>query len=88
MTLRRNTTADGEGKYSLIEHEKENRIELGLPKTRGEFFVLKLKDVNSRYPLMLYAALACLSGDRGLAKDVFALSKRAGKKSPWCKKPD
>jgi len=88
MRLRRNTTTDGLCKYSLIEHGKSEYVERGRPGTENEFFVIKLKDINSRIPLIVYAICSWWNGDKDLCKDVYGLSKRAGKNSKWCKKPD
>ncbi len=88
MRLQRNITLDGSCKYSLIQHEKSGIIEDGRKNTEHEFFVIKLKDINSRLPLIIYAICAWFNDDDELAKDVFELSKRAGKNSKWCKKPD
>lgn len=87
MKLLRNTNPDGMCKYSLIEHQKGDHIEHGLPSTENEFFVLKLKDKNSRAALLAYANSAEVT-DKELAAEVRELANRAGVKSQWCKEPD
>lgn len=90
MRLKRNTTADGSCKYSLIEHEKDNHIERGFPQTENEFFVIKLKDRHARAALIGY--LESLTNqdeyDDEYARDLQELAQRSGPLSPWCKDPD
>jgi hypothetical protein len=90
MRLVRNTTTDGMCKYSLIEHQKGDHIEHGLPGTENEFFVLKLKDKHAYAALVGY--LESLTGadeyDDEYALDLQELARRAGPNSPWCKEPD
>ena len=87
MKLKRNTTPDGMCKYSLIEHEKNGRVEHGLPHTEEEFFVLKLKDKNARPALLAYAE-SMRETDPEFADEVEDLAFRSGKDSLWCKDPD
>lgn len=90
MRLKRNTTPDGMCKYSLIEHEKSDHVEHGLPGTENEFFVIKLKDIHARAALLGYlgSILQKADFDEEYAHDIFELSKRAGINSKWCKEPD
>ena len=44
MRLVRNTSPDLKGKYALLNLGK-NTIEYGLPNTKEEFFVIKLKEM-------------------------------------------
>lgn len=53
-----------------------------------EFFVMRIKDVDARPALFVYASGAAVRGDKEYANDIFALAHRAGKKSPHCKIPD
>lgn len=87
MDLVRNTTTDGSCKYSLIEHQKNDHIEHGLPGTEGEFFVLKLKDIHAKDALEAYAQ-SIKGWDPDFAAQVQELADRAGVDSPWCKEPD
>jgi hypothetical protein len=52
MRLKRNISPNG--KYSLIEHERNDHVEHGLPNTENEFFVIKLKDKYARSALIGY----------------------------------
>lgn len=91
MKLKRNTTPDGMCKYSLIEHEKDDHVEHGLPGTANEFFVLKLKDIHAKAALLAYAesvAASYAQGSQEYADDVIELANRSGINSPWCKFPD
>ena len=65
-------------------------IEFGEPNTENEFFVIKLKDINSRAALNTYAtnAKAGPDGDLEYANDVQELANRAGPNHPNCKVPD
>jgi len=62
-------------------------VEFGLPNTEEEFFVVKLKDINSHDTLMEYASRAKLQ-DIDFAEDIQELAQRAGPFSPWAKVPD
>lgn len=87
MRLKRNITPDGMCKYSLIEHEKGDHIEHGLPGTENEHFVIKLKDRNAHAALTAYAD-SVRERDPEFAKDVEKLALRSGPLSKWCKDPD
>lgn len=87
MRLKRNTTPDGMCKYSLIEHEKGDRIEHGLPGTENEFFVIKLKDMHARAALEAYAN-SIKHDDPEFASEVRSLAMRSGANHPNCKQPD
>jgi hypothetical protein len=64
-------------------------LEYGEPGTENEFFVIKLKDMAAGFALNAYARVYLGNGkEHDYARDVEALSRRAGPNSPWCKKPD
>lgn len=67
--------------------ENAGLIEYGEPGTENEFFVLMLKDKYAGGALYMYANEAAYD-DGEYAGDVRRLSTRAGRNSPWCKKPD
>lgn len=87
MRLLRNVTADGKGKYAIINWRK-NTVEFGLPNTEEEFFVIKLKDRFALPALLAYAKAVREDGDYEYAADIIALANRAGSNSLWCKWPD
>ena len=91
MKLVRNTTKNGICKYSIIEHEKNDHVEHGLPNTENEFFVIKLKDKHAQAALNAYVE-SILDDfdyvDNEYAKDIKELADRSGEDSPWCKAPD
>lgn len=87
MRLIRNTNPNGQGKYALLELEKDNLVEFGKPRSEGEFFVLKLKDIHARPALQAYAN-SIRKTDPEFAKEVDYLADRAGSRSPWMKQPD
>ena len=62
-------------------------LEWGHVGEQDEFFVMKLKDVNTPSGLIGYAAKA-EETDRELATDVRGMLPRAGANSPFCKRPD
>ncbi len=66
---------------------ESNMIEYGRIGTENEFFVVKLKDINSPGALNGYADEA-IKTDPELAEDVRLMAFRAGINSPFCKKPD
>lgn len=53
-----------------------------------EALVIKLKDINSPAAIGGYSGATYDGGDTELAEDVIGLLQRAGKNSPFCKKPD
>lgn len=53
-----------------------------------EFFVMRLKDEYAHDGLRGYAMAAEKDGAKEYAGEVYQLVKRAGPKSPFCKKPD
>lgn len=63
-------------------------IEFGEIKTEDEFFIIKLKDINSPERLISYARSALENGQKDLALDVFELATRVGNNSRVCKIPD
>jgi len=87
MKLKRNTTPDGMCKYSLIEHDKDDHVEHGLPGTENEFFVIKLKDKHAYAALDAYAH-SVENDDPEFAAEVRELSLRSGPLHPNCKQPD
>ena len=87
MRLVRNTSPDLKGKYALLNLGK-NTIEYGLPNTKEEFFVIKLKDKFALPALLAYAEAVKETGDYEYAADITALANRAGDNSPYCKIPD
>lgn len=74
------------GKFSIIENRKGRIIHIGDPE--DDFFVLKLKDRNTKPALLAYAAAAEASGDAELAADVRRLAAGAGVDHPHGKQPD
>lgn len=62
-------------------------VEWGLVGEADEFFVMKLKDINSPGGLEGYANKA-EETDREWASEVREMLPRAGKNSPFCKVPD
>lgn len=60
----------------------------GDPGSKGEFFVLMLKDEFAAPALLNYSAAARKARMANYADDVLQLSARAGHGSPWCKRPD
>lgn len=56
--------------------------------TKGEFFVLMLRDKFADLALLAYQAAARRAGMESYADDVLQLSTRAGPGSTWCKLPD
>lgn len=87
MRLDRNINSDGMCKYSIIEHQKNDRIEHGLPNTENEFFVIKLKDKNA-FPALKAYADSVKNEDPEFAKEVMELANRSGMYNPNCKNPD
>ena len=102
MQLDRNTS--DAGKYAVIKMKQlqaasprakaafkllvsEGIALLGPKGSSEEFFVIMLKDINADSALRGYAAKASLT-DMQLAREVKALSERAGKNSPFAKRPD
>lgn len=86
MSLDRNKSKDGVGRYAVIDLRK-NTVNFGEVGSDGEFFVLMLKDKYSREALLAYAIAAKEDGHEW-AEDVFELAKRAGYMHPKCKRPD
>lgn len=60
----------------------------GDPKTKGEFFVLMLKDQFADLALLAYAGAARKAGMHEYADDILQLAVRAGHGHPHCKVPD
>ena len=87
MKLYRNINTKGIGKYHLIELQKNNHIEHGLPFTENEFFVLKLKDIHALPALLAYAK-SVDNSDSEYKNEILELTNRAGINSKWCKTPD
>lgn len=53
----------------------------------GEYFVLRLRDRYAQAALIAYANAAWID-DPEYARDIWALTQRAGPASPYCKAPD
>ena len=89
MNLIRNMRNDGKGKYALIEREKNDHITYGLPYSKDEFFVIKLKDIHSKDALNAYVDSVLGFGvDYEYADQVRELADRAGVDNQWCKHPN
>jgi hypothetical protein len=80
--------ADVDFAFRMLEHH--GMLEWGEPKTEGEFFV-----INAQRPLRARCAESLRSrgarrdaGDEAYADDVCELTGRAGRNSPFCKRPD
>lgn len=65
----------------------EGLLEYSTPGSKEEFFVVKLKDVNSPPALIAYAGSAMLT-DPEYARDVREMAARAGPAHKHCKDPD
>ena len=89
MKLYRNGNPNGRGKYGIVDLREDpyKKIEFGLPGTKEEFFVIKLKDKHSKAALLAYAESAEFY-DKEFAEEVRELAARAGRDNPWCKDPD
>lgn len=85
MKLDRNLSADGKGKYSLINN-RTNQVQHGLT-PEDEFFVIKLKDAGACCALSNYATIYD-SIDPEFACEVRKLAKRSGPYHPLCKNAD
>lgn len=86
MKLDRNLNQNGKGKYALL-NLRTNKIEWGMTNSEDEFFVIKLKDRNSRAALLAYAA-EIDARDPEFAAEVVQLADRAGSQNRFCKDPD
>ena len=62
-------------------------VSFGEKATAGEFFVTMLKDEHAEAGLIGYSDSAAQS-DPQYAAQIRELAARAGKNSPFCKKPD
>jgi hypothetical protein len=80
--------ADVDFAFRMLEHH--GMLEWGEPKTGGEFFVIMLKDRYAHAALKAYglAVLEDDAADEAYADDVCELMGRAGRNSPFCKRPD
>lgn len=85
MRLDRYGDPGGPGRYSIIDNRTGERTDIRHP--TDDFFVIKLKDRNSRAALLAYADAAEAS-DPELAADVRHLAEGAGPGHPLCKQPD
>lgn len=63
-------------------------LDWGLHGTEGEFFVIRLKDKYAQGALAEYAHACELDGEFEFGREVRSLAGRAGKDSPFCKRPD
>lgn len=70
--------------------ENAGVIEWGAPRTKGEFFVIKLRDQYAQAALKAYAdaVAADRNGDDDYCGEIRDLADRAGTSSPFCKRPD
>ena len=82
-----------EGSFKNIEEflklypELKEYIEFGEPHSEEEFFVIKLKDINSTRALVNYA-LEADKTDQEFGLQVMDLALRSGKRHDKCKQPD
>ncbi len=82
-----------DNKFNTIEEfvnkfpELKDYIEFGEPNSEEEFFVIKLKDINSTRALTAYVFEAEKS-DPEFALEVMDLALRSGKRHRKCKQPD
>lgn len=76
--------------HAIKTLEAAGLIDWGEEGTEKEFFVIRLKDRYARSALSAYAieAWADGAGNEEYAREIIALSDRAGQKSPFCKRPD
>jgi len=79
---------DKAAKAAIAFLEHFGIIEWGEPGTEGEFFVIKLRDEFAEPALFGYAKGAHNGGEVAYASEVAQLALRAGRHSPFCKKPD
>lgn len=86
MKLRRNTTANGDGKYSLYNRAKGIFDPDQNKGGENEFFVIKLKDVHAPAALEAYAA-SIEGADSEFAAEVRELAEVA-RNHPHRKQPD
>lgn len=73
---------------ALAVLEKHGLINWGTVGSKGEFFVLMLKDAFAEGPLIQYANTAMIAGEKEYAQEVINLANRSGQHSPFCKRPD
>lgn len=82
-----------DGEFTFIQDflekypELKKYIEFGEPNTEEEFFVIKLKDINSTRALTAYV-LEADKTDPEFALEVMDLALRSGKRHTSCKQPD
>ena len=82
-----------DGEFTFIQDflekypELKKYIEFGEPNTEEEFFVIKLKDINSTRALTAYV-LEADKTDQEFALEVMDLALRSGKRHTSCKQPD
>ena len=82
-----------DGEFTFIQDflekypELKKYIEFGEPNTEEEFFVIKLKDINSTRALTAYV-LESDKTDPEFALEVMDLALRSGKRHTSCKQPD
>lgn len=82
-----------DGEFTFIQDflekypELKEYIEFGQPHSEEEFFVIKLKDINSTRALTAYV-LEADKTDPEFALEVMDLALRSGKRHNSCKQPD
>ena len=82
-----------DGEFTFIQDflekypELKEYIEFGQPHSEEEFFVIKLKDINSTRALTAYV-LEADKTDPEFALEVMDLALRSGKRHHKCKQPD
>jgi hypothetical protein len=81
------------GQRIAVDHALEilaahDVLDYGEAGSRNQFFVIYLRDIYARPALLAYATDAATTGEYNYAEDIFELSKRSGKASPFAKKPD
>lgn len=67
--------------------EESGILDWGIEGTESEFFVIRLKDKYAQGALHQYA-IDAYPDDREYALEVEGMASRAGRDSPFCKKPD
>jgi hypothetical protein len=87
MRLARNNSADGRGKYDIIDNRTGLRFESKVGSSE-EFFVIKLKDQHAYAALRAYADdVMLVGGDIEYADEIYEMAMRA-EQMPNRKLPD
>lgn len=85
--MRKDGTFKNIEEFLKLYPELKEYIEFGEPHSEEEFFVIKLKDINSTRALTAYVFEAEKS-DPEFALEVMDLALRSGKRHRKCKQPD